>query len=103
MMDLIRELPQDREEKLKTAEIMWNGSGFMKKDSAKLFRELGEEGRYIQYLETHLSDEPEQYMEAMSRSSTWKWFVFMRKATRANRSRLQNWPGKSAGVHIERT
>ena len=65
MMDLIRELPQDREEKLKTAEIMWNGSGFMKKDSAKLFRELGEEGRYIQYLETHLGDEPEQYMEVV--------------------------------------
>lgn len=65
MMDLIRELPQDREEKLKTAEIMWNGSGFMKKDGAKLFRELGEEGRYIQYLETHLGDEPERYMEVI--------------------------------------
>lgn len=65
MMDLIRELPQNREEKLKTAEIMWNGSGFMKKDGAKLFRELGEEGRYIQYLETHLGDEPERYMEVI--------------------------------------
>jgi len=65
MMDLIRELPQDREEKLKTAEIMWNGSGFMKKDGAKLFRELGEEGRYIQYLETHLGDDPERYMEVI--------------------------------------
>ena len=65
MMDLIRELPQDREEKLKTAEIMWNGSGFMKKDGAKLFRELGEEGRYIQYQETHLGDDPEQYMEVI--------------------------------------
>lgn len=65
MMDLIRELPQDREEKLKTAEIMWTGPGFMKKDGAKLFRELGEEGRYIQYLETHLGDEPEQYMEVV--------------------------------------
>ncbi len=65
MMDLILELPQDREEKLKTAEIMWNGPGFMKKDGAKLFRELGEEGRYIQYLETHLGDEPEQYMEVV--------------------------------------
>ena len=65
MMDLIRELPQDREEKLKTAEIMWNGPGFMKKDGAKLFRELGEEGRYIQYLETHLGDEPEQYMKVI--------------------------------------
>ena len=65
MMDLIRDLPQDREEKLKTAEIMWNGSGFMKKDGAKLFRELGEEGRYIQYLETHLGDDPERYMEVI--------------------------------------
>ena len=65
MMDLIRELPQDREEKLKTAEIMWNGSGFMKKDGAKLFRELGEEGRYIQYLETDLGDDPERYMEVI--------------------------------------
>lgn len=65
MMDLIRELPQNREEKLKTAEIMWNGSGFMKKDGAKLFRELGEAGRYIQYLETHLGDEPERYMEVV--------------------------------------
>ena len=65
MMDLILELPQDREEKLKTAEIMWNGSGFMKKDGAKLFRELGEEGRYIQYLETHLGDDPERYMEVI--------------------------------------
>lgn len=65
MMDLIRELPQDREEKLKTAEIMWNGPGFMKKDGAKLFRELGEEGSYIQYLETHLGDEPEQYMKVI--------------------------------------
>ena len=65
MMDLIRDLPQDREEKLKTAEIMWNGSGFMKKDGAKLFRELGEEGRYIQYLETHLGDDPVRYMEVI--------------------------------------
>ena len=65
MMDLIRELPQDREEKLKTAEIMWNGSGFMKKDGAELFRELGEEGRYIQYLETHLGDDPVRYMEVI--------------------------------------
>ena len=65
MIDLIRELPQDREEKLKTAEIMWNGSGFMKKDGAKLFRELGEEGRYIQYLETHLGDDPVRYMEVI--------------------------------------
>ena len=65
MMDLIRELPQDREEKLKTAEIMWNGSCFVKKEGAKLFWELGEEGRYIQYLESHLGDEPEQYMEVV--------------------------------------
>ena len=65
MKDLIRELPQDREEKLKTAEIMWNGSGFMKKDGAELFRELGEEGRYIQYLETHLGDDPVRYMEVI--------------------------------------
>ena len=65
MIDLIRKLPQNREEKLKTAEIMWNGSGFMKKDGAELFRELGEEGRYIQYLETHLGDDPERYMEVI--------------------------------------
>lgn len=65
MIDLIRKLPQNREEKLKTAEIMWNGSGFMKKDGAELFRELGEEGRYIQYLETHLGDDPVRYMEVI--------------------------------------
>ena len=47
MMDLIRDL------------------GFMKKDGAKLFRELGEEGRYIQYLETHLGDDPVRYMEVI--------------------------------------
>lgn len=62
MKDLSEEICSTREENLKRAEIMMNaGRGYLGKDAARLYRDLGEKEKCIEYFEKHLEKEKEAY------------------------------------------
>lgn len=62
MHDLAGAICCNREENLKRAKLMMNaGRGYLGSAAAKLYRELGEEERCVEYFENHLGKEEEPY------------------------------------------
>ena len=67
MKDLFQALMFTPEEKTEAADIMFEiGSGYMQADGAKLYKECGQLEKYIAYVETHLKDKEEPYMEVIN-------------------------------------
>ena len=66
MRDLFRALMFTTEEKIEVAEIIFEiGSEYMQADGAKLYKECGQLDKYIAYVEQHLKDEEEPYIEVI--------------------------------------
>lgn len=66
MKDLLQALMFTPEEKIEAADIMFEiGSGYMQADGAKLYKECGQQEKYIAYVETHLKDKEEPYLEVI--------------------------------------
>lgn len=66
MRDLFHALMFTQEEKLECADIIFGtGSDYMKADGAKLYKECGQQEKYIRYIENHLGDKAEPYMEVI--------------------------------------
>ena len=42
------------------------GSGFMQADGAKLYKECGQQEKYITYVKAHLKDKEEPYLEVIN-------------------------------------
>ena len=66
MKDLFKALMFTPEEKTETADIMFEiGSGYMQADGAKLYKECGQQEKYITYVKAHLKDKEEPYLEVI--------------------------------------
>ena len=64
MKNLFNALMLTSEEKVETADIIFEiGSDFMKVDGMKLYRECGQQEKYVDYLENHLGTKAEPYLE----------------------------------------
>lgn len=64
MRDLFNALMFTPAEKLECADIIFRiGSDYMKRDGAKIYKECGQQEKYISYVEQHLGDKVEPYME----------------------------------------
>lgn len=64
MEDLFNALMFTSEEKLECADIISKiGSDYMKRDGAKLYKECGQLEKYVDYVEQHLKDKAEPYVE----------------------------------------
>ena len=67
MSDLFQALMLTQAEKIETADIIFNtGSGYMKEEGAKLYKECGRQEKYIAYVEQCLHDEEDPYMEVIN-------------------------------------
>ena len=67
MKDLFKALMFTPEEKTETADIMFEiGSGYMQADGAKLYKECGQQEKYITYVKAHLKDKEEPYLEVIN-------------------------------------
>ena len=67
MMDLFKALMFTKEEKLEAADIIFKiGSDYIKKDGAKLYKECGQQKKYIAYVEQHLKDKEGPYIETIN-------------------------------------
>lgn len=63
MRDLANAVCSNKEENLKRAAIMMKaGRGYFGAEAAKLYRELGEEEKCVEYFENHLGKEEEPYL-----------------------------------------
>ena len=64
MQDLFKALMFTPEEKAECADIIFEiGSDYMKRDGIKLYRECGQQEKYVDYLEGRLGAETEPYLE----------------------------------------
>ena len=62
MRDLADAICSDKKENLKRADIMMKaGRGYLGADAAKLYHDLGEEDKCVEYFENHLGKEEEPY------------------------------------------
>lgn len=67
MMDLFQALMFTQKEKIESADIAFKiGSDYMKRDGAKLYKECGQQEKYISFVEQHLKDKEENYMEVIN-------------------------------------
>lgn len=66
MRELFQALMFTEEERLEAAGITYEiGSDYMKRDGAKIYRECGRQEKYIAFVEQHLADKEEPYMETI--------------------------------------
>ena len=66
MEDLFNALMFTNEEKVEVADIIFEiGSEFMKADGARLYKECGRQDKYIAFVEQHLKDKEDAYMEVI--------------------------------------
>ena len=66
MEDLFNALMFTNEEKVEVADIIFEiGSEFMKADGARLYKECGHQDKYIAFVEQHLKDKEDAYMEVI--------------------------------------
>ena len=67
MMDLFKALMFTKDERLEVADLIFaTGSDYMKQDGAELYKECGQQEKYIAYTEHHLRDKEEPYMEVIN-------------------------------------
>ena len=67
MKDLLNALMFTQEEKIEVADITFEiGSGYMQADGAKLYKECGQQEKYIAYVEAHLKNKEEPYLEVIN-------------------------------------